>query len=147
MSLFIFVICMEYFTRIMYRVATLQGITFHCKCKGLQLNYLCFADDMLLFCKEELHYVAFMLRGLASISNALGLTTNATKSNIYSANMERKSVEDICEMTRYKKDTLPFRYLGVPISSKKISYVDCEMLVERICARIQSWCTRIGEFY
>lgn len=86
-------------------------------------------------------------RGLASFSNASCLTTNSAKSNIYSANMERKSVEDICEMTRYKKDTLPFRYLGVPISSKKISYVDCEMLVERICARIQSWCTRIGEFY
>lgn len=70
-----------------------------------------------------------MLRGLASFSKVSGLTTNAAKSNIYSANMERQCVKDICEMTRYNIGTLQFRYLGVPISAKKISSVHCERYV------------------
>ncbi|XP_019228725.1 PREDICTED: uncharacterized protein LOC109209834 [Nicotiana attenuata] len=128
----IFVICMEYFTRIMKHVTTLQGFSFYTKCKGLQLNHLCFADDVLLFYRGEVQSVIMMLRGLASFSSASGLNTNANKSNIYSANMDRQSVEDLCELTGYKRGTLPFRYLGMPISAKKISAVDCEILPKNV---------------
>nr|XP_009781722.1 PREDICTED: uncharacterized protein LOC104230578 [Nicotiana sylvestris] len=128
----IFVICMEYFTRIMQHVATMQGFEYHTKCRGLKLNHLCFVDDVLLFCKGEVQSVLLMLRGLAAFSEASGLHTNATKSNIYSANMKQQEVNDICELTGYKRGVLPFRYLGVPISAKKISAVDCEMLVEKM---------------
>ncbi|KAK9705500.1 hypothetical protein RND81_07G061700 [Saponaria officinalis] len=34
--------------------------------------------------------------------------------------------------------TLPFKYLGVPISAKKLSVLDCSMLVEKIVARIRA---------
>nr|XP_009761796.1 PREDICTED: uncharacterized protein LOC104213930 [Nicotiana sylvestris] len=128
----IFVICMEYFTCIMKHVTTLQGFAFHTKCKRLQLNHLCFADDVLIFYRGDIQSVVIMMRGLASFSNASGLNTNASKSNIYSANMDKQSVKDLCELTGYKKGTLPFRYLGVPISAKKISAVDCEMLVDKM---------------
>ncbi|XP_019232804.1 PREDICTED: uncharacterized protein LOC109213459 [Nicotiana attenuata] len=135
----IFVICMEYFSRIMKQVATMQGFEFHTKCKGLKLNHLCFADDVLLFCKGELPSILLMLRGLATFSEASGLKTNEAKSNIYSANMNEHDLGDLCEITGYKRGTMPFRYLGVPISAKKISSMDCEMLVDKICARIKSW--------
>lgn len=49
----IFVICMEYFIRIMNWVTTLEGFSFHTKYKSLKLNHLCFADDVLMFCKGE----------------------------------------------------------------------------------------------
>ncbi|XP_019246258.1 PREDICTED: uncharacterized protein LOC109225903 [Nicotiana attenuata] len=95
----IFVICMEYFTRIMQHVATMQGFEYHTKCRGLKLNHLCFADNVLLFCKGEVQSVMLKLRGLAAFSEASGLHTNATKSNIYSANMKQQEVYDICELT------------------------------------------------
>lgn len=138
----IFVICMEYFTRIMQHVATMHGFEYHTKCRGLKLNHLCFADDVLLFCKGEVQSVLLMLNGLAAFSEASGLHTNSTKSNIYSANMKQHEVNDICELSGYKRCVLPFQYLGVPISSKTISAVDCEMPVEKMCARIKSWGSR-----
>lgn len=50
-SLLIFVIYMEYFSRIMKRVADIPGFEYHTKCKGLRLNHLCFVDDVFLLCK------------------------------------------------------------------------------------------------
>lgn len=35
--------------------------------------------------------------------------------------------------------TIPFRYLGVPLSSKKLSVYQCKPLVDKVTARIQGW--------
>lgn len=50
----LFVICMEYLSRIMQYVNTLQHFKFHPRCASMSLNHLCFADDVLLFCKGDL---------------------------------------------------------------------------------------------
>lgn len=68
--------------------------------------------------------MVLMLEGLKNFFNASGLTTNASKSNILTANTGAQVVDDICEITGYTKRRLPFRYLGVHISSKKISVVE-----------------------
>ncbi|XP_060170890.1 uncharacterized protein LOC132601849 [Lycium barbarum] len=112
----LFVICMEYFARIMQWVAKQQGFEFHTKFKSMRLNDLCFVDDMLIFGKEERNSVVLMLRGLKTFSMTSGLTTNATKSNIFSAKMDNKDLDELCEVTRYAKGILLFKYLGVPIS-------------------------------
>ncbi|XP_019240695.1 PREDICTED: uncharacterized protein LOC109220693 [Nicotiana attenuata] len=93
----LFVICMEYFTRIMQWVATLDGFAIHTKCKSLKLNHLCFSDDVLMFYKGDYQSVLLMLRGLQTFSNAFGLSKNAGKSNVYSANIESQCLADICE--------------------------------------------------
>lgn len=80
-----------------------------------------------------------MLQGLIIFSETSGLTTNAGKSNIFSVNMKKQCLDDICELTGYAKGTLPFKYLGVPISSKRLSTVDCEMLVDKMVSRIKTW--------
>lgn len=132
----LFVVCMEYFTRIMKLVAQHESFGYHTKCRSLQFNHLCFADDVLLFYKGEFNSVMLILRGFQTFSNSSGLTTNAYKSNIFAVNME---IENLCEKTGYNKGRLPFKYLGVPISSKKLSKKDCQLLVDKITTRIRSW--------
>lgn len=83
-----------------------------------------------------------MRRALKNFSNASGLETNDKKSNVYGVNMTSQCVNDVCELTGYQKGALPFRYLGVPISAKKISKVDCEVLVNKLTARVRSWGSR-----
>ncbi|XP_019258688.1 PREDICTED: uncharacterized protein LOC109236903 [Nicotiana attenuata] len=99
----LFVICIEYFSRIMKHVTQMEGFRFHTKCRSLQLNHLCFADGVLLFCKGEIQSVMLLLRGLQTFTIAFGLTTNAGKSNIFAVNMEAKEMEDLCEITGYSK--------------------------------------------
>lgn len=38
---------------------------------------------------------------------------------------------------------LPFRYLGVPISARRVTVAECHGLVEKMCARIK---VTAGEF-
>lgn len=36
-------------------------------------------------------------------------------------------------------DELPFRYLDVPLSTKRLNYTQCKILVEKIIEKAQSW--------
>lgn len=94
------------------------------------------------FNKGNFRSVMLMLRVLLTFSNTSGLSTNASKSNIYTTNKEKKKENDICELTRYVKRLMPSKYLGIPISSKKIFVIDCKMLVENISYRTKARGTR-----
>lgn len=117
----------------------MRELGYHTKCRGIKMNHLCFEDDILLFCKGNYQSTMLMLMGLQMFTNASRLTTNAAKSNIFSANMPKQELEDLCEATRYQKGTLPFRYLGISISAKKLSSLDCEVLIDKMTARIRTW--------
>ncbi|XP_055830987.1 uncharacterized protein LOC129900029 [Solanum dulcamara] len=123
-------------------VAMQKRFKYHTKCKAMQLNHLCFADDMLVFSKVEYQDVMLMLRGLEAFSEASGLKTNAAKSNIFSTNTEKQTLGDLCEVTGYTKVKLPFRYLGVPVSAKRLSSGDCEILVDKMTWRLRTWRSR-----
>lgn len=40
------------------------------------------------------------------------------------------------------KGSMPFKYLGVPLSSKKLNINQCRPLVEKVVNRIKGWTTR-----
>jgi len=46
------------------------------------------------------------------------------------------------EQIRYQKGNLPFRYLGVPITTNKLSELDCRTLVEKITKKTTVWATK-----
>ncbi|XP_056688241.1 uncharacterized protein [Spinacia oleracea] len=46
------------------------------------------------------------------------------------------------EASGFVRSVLPFKYLGVPICSKKISAGKCDVLVDKMTARIKMWSTR-----
>ena len=41
-----------------------------------------------------------------------------------------------------KESSFPLKYLGVPIVSSRLTKIECNELVEKITARIQTWSTR-----
>ena len=49
-------------------------------------------------------------------------------------------LEEIHKVTGFKLGTLPVRYLGVPLATRKLR--DCATLVEKITARITCWSSR-----
>lgn len=137
----LFVLCIEYFTRVMQ-----QEFAFPTKCKGLRLNHMCFADNMLLFCKGEFQSILLILRGLRTFSDSSGLLTCVMKSNKFIGNMENHVVEDLFELTGYTKGELPFRYLSVPITAKRLSVFDCEMIVDKMAANVKPWGSRNSSY-
>ena len=56
--------------------------------------------------------------------------------------MVEQEVQRVLEASGFSRSKLPFKYLGIPICAKRISAIDCKLLVEKMTARIKSWSTR-----
>ncbi|XP_062080506.1 uncharacterized protein LOC133785271 [Humulus lupulus] len=78
----LFVLGLEYLSRIMCKVGSLPGFKYHNKCSNLKLNHLCFPDNLLIFCNGDFVSIMLMLRGLKLFSSSSGLLPNSEKSAI-----------------------------------------------------------------
>ncbi|KAL2931067.1 LINE-1 retrotransposable element ORF2 protein [Bienertia sinuspersici] len=137
-----FTLCMEYFTRVMKKVSLLPGYRFHPLCRQLQLNHLCFADDILMFSRGDINTVTMNLAGLELFSQSTGLMISAAKSEFFCAGMDSNTIQRIKALSGFSLGRLPFTYLGIPMSPKQIHPNDCEKLTDKKCARIKMWSSR-----
>ncbi|XP_021735642.1 uncharacterized protein LOC110702242 [Chenopodium quinoa] len=80
-----------------------------------------------------------LMRGLATFSAASGLVANNGKSNVYFCNTSEDVKVNIIRHSGFKEGDLPFRYLGVNVNAKKLSNDDCQILIDKIVARIRLW--------
>ena len=61
------------------------------------------------------------------------------KSVVFLARIEDNVKATILDMTGFSLGSPPMKYLGVPLISSKLSHSDCQPLLDKIMARIQSW--------
>ncbi|XP_056685457.1 uncharacterized protein [Spinacia oleracea] len=142
MSPLLFVICMEYLSRVLQKMSGLQHFQYHPRCGQLQLTHLCFADDLILCCKGDFPSIYLLLQAFKLFSDSSGLQANKAKSSIYCYGMPENVVKRVLEVSGFSRSSLPFQHLGVPISSKRISAAQCGVLVEKMTARIRIWSFR-----
>ncbi|XP_019103706.2 uncharacterized protein LOC109134420 [Beta vulgaris subsp. vulgaris] len=141
-SLFLFVLCMEYLSRILNEMGELQQFNYHPRCKDIRLTHMCFADDLVMCCKGEYASVYLLLRAFKLFSSSTGLQANVSKSAIYTCGMNVRERQRIVDVSGFSHQHLPFKYLGVPICAKRISNTQCEVLIEKMTARIRLWSSR-----
>lgn len=67
------------------------------------------------------------------------LSANLDKSEVYFGGVSADIQKELRELLGVSQGTIPFRYLGVPLSSKKLTIAQCRPLVEKVTARIQWW--------
>lgn len=142
-SPFLFVIVMEYMNRLLYKMQNMANYKHHPKCKKMELTHLTFADDILLFTRGEKKSVEAMMQPMHTFSEATGLVMNPSKCNVYMGAVDDNTKKQILEMTGFKQGTLPFRYLGVPLSCKRLSVSYYLPLVEKILNRIHHWSAKV----
>ncbi|XP_056698158.1 uncharacterized protein [Spinacia oleracea] len=83
LSPLLFVVCMEYLFRTLYKVGEDSYFKFHPRCRSTKLTHLCFADDLILCCKGEFHSIQLLLQGFKLFSDTSGLKANIQKSAVY----------------------------------------------------------------
>lgn len=115
---------------------------FHKRCRKLFLNHLDFADDLMLFCKGEIKSTSLISQGLNTFAAALGLCANPSKSVVYLAGISNRLRDHIAHKLNMSVGSLPFKYLRFPLSSKRLSNADCDLLVHKMMARVRSWCNK-----
>lgn len=105
-------------TRSLKKLRMQESFKFHPRCQNLYIVQLSFADDLLLFSRGDLQSVKLMYECFLEFSRVSSLVTNQSKSNIYFGGVQEHIEQQIFQLTGFKKGSLPFKYLGVPLSSK-----------------------------
>ncbi|KAL0329413.1 UNVERIFIED_CONTAM: Retrovirus-related Pol polyprotein from type-1 retrotransposable element R2 [Sesamum radiatum] len=83
LSPYLFVLVMQtWHSLFQYRVHNAPQFQFHWKCKEQRILNLCFADDVLLFCKADLPSIQVIKDSLQEFAALSGLQVNPNKSQI-----------------------------------------------------------------
>jgi hypothetical protein len=134
----LFVIVMEYLHKSLQQLVHVPDFKFHSKCEHLGIINLSFADDLIIFTRGDTKSVELVMAKLLEFSKSTGLYVNPSKCKIYYGGVDEHTKEVIRRTTSFADGTLPFRYLGVPLTSKKLSIHHYMPLVDRIVDQIRN---------
>ncbi|XP_060177783.1 uncharacterized protein LOC132607721 [Lycium barbarum] len=112
MSPYLFMIAMEYLQRELNTVASNPRFKFNPRCKKLGVMHICFADDLLMFCKADIPSIQLLQSAFLRFSTASGLQSNIDKSSIYMSGVKDNLRHTILNTLGFCKGSLPFKYLG-----------------------------------
>ena len=85
LSPLLFVIGMEYLSGTLAAAGGSERFKFHPGCKNFKLNHLCFADDLMLFCRGDITSAQILCNCLDTFAASFSLHANASKLAIYLA--------------------------------------------------------------
>ncbi|XP_060190863.1 uncharacterized protein LOC132620187 [Lycium barbarum] len=138
-SPYLFAIAMEYLSRLLGGLRSNKGFKYHPKCSKLGVTYMCFADDLLLFARGDLSYIKALYQCFMVFSGTFGLQENMSKSCVYFGGVASVDRQNKLQQLGFSEGELPFKYLGIPLTTGKLSLVQWIPLIEKIVARITSW--------
>ncbi|XP_055831091.1 uncharacterized protein LOC129900187 [Solanum dulcamara] len=139
MSPFLYVIVMEYLSRNLKELGTDTQFKHHPKCQKLDITYLSFVDDLLMFVKGDLASVSLLHEKFAIFTAASRLQANLTRSAIYYGGVESNTKSLIQNVVGSTQGALPFKYFGIPLDTKKLSLLQWQPLNDTVVAKITSW--------
>jgi len=142
LSPLLFVICMEYLSRLLHRVSLEPNFRYHPNCKQLGLTHLMSADDLILFCKTDLATLQHIMNVLHEFHECAGLQANMQKSQMVLGGCSPDLQYKCQQITGLQDSNFPLKYLGVPITSSRLTKVACRNLVEKITVRMKIWATK-----
>ena len=143
LSPLLFTLCLEYLSRLLEFIQRHPHVRFHPLCKTVRLTHLCFADDLILFSKGEVKSVSLLWHAFEKFSKASGLRVNNQKSSYYSNGATQETIDQVTRITGINRGQIPFNYLGINVSPKRLSVQDCNCLVDKLVRRIKGIGLRI----
>ncbi|XP_058202908.1 uncharacterized protein LOC131317369 [Rhododendron vialii] len=106
---------MEVLRCILKEKSLLPDFNFHWKCGSTKLVNLCFADDLMTFCKGEVSSITHITQSLTEFEALSGLSPSSTKSNIFFSEVNpstKASILNILGFQEAKTNPWTHRYLS-----------------------------------
>ena len=146
LSPYLFVIAMNFLSLMLKKAAADNKFKYHYKCKETKLTHLSFADDLLIFIDGSMESVQHVLMVLREFELRSGLKVNMEKTSFFASGLTEQESQLIQATTGMHMGSLPVRYLGVPLDSKKLSLTSAEPLLHQIKAKFSSWSVKTLSF-
>ncbi|KAJ9539130.1 hypothetical protein OSB04_031863 [Centaurea solstitialis] len=147
LSPYLFTLVMEVFSSL-FRRRLLYDRRFllHKGCERLSITHLCFADDLMVFSRGDVESVRVLKEILDEFAILSGLKPSMPKSAVYFSNVDLATTNAIRGVLPFQVGNLPFRYLGVPLSSKRLVVSDFAPLVAQVGTRVLNWKSKFLSF-
>ena len=139
LSPYLFVLAMEGLDGILREASRDPEFHYHWRCQQTAITHLCFADDLMVFCRADSTSVRLIRSALDSFADLSGLVTNKAKSYVFFSGVSEETRRDLHSIMGFQSGVLPIRYLGVPLITTRLRHSDCTPLIDRILSRIRLW--------
>ena len=146
LSPYLFVIAMNYLSLMLDKEARSGYFTYHHQCHKTKLTHLSFADDLLIFIDGSLASVQRVLQILHEFEKRSGLAVSMQKTSFFASGLTDQEIAVIQASTGMQCGSLPMRYLGVPLCTKKLNLLNCEPLIQQVKKRFSSWSAKALSF-
>ncbi|XP_058741730.1 uncharacterized protein LOC131614119 [Vicia villosa] len=84
-----------------------------------------------------------MIGKLDVFTNSTGLKASLPKSKIFFGGIDESTQKSLQEVSGFAVGSLPVKYRGVPLDSKKLTINKCQQLIHKMTARLSHWSTRL----
>ena len=145
LSPYLFVLTMEVFSGLLASRYDSGYICYHPKTHDLQISHLMFADDVMIFFDgggSSLYGINETLEDFAGWS---GLSMNRDKTQLFHAGLSQNETTEL-QSYGFSTGTLPIRYLGLPLMSRKLKISEYSPLLDKITSRFNSWSSKSLSF-
>jgi hypothetical protein len=103
------------------------------------LSILQYADDTILFLEDDLEKAKNLKMVLGAFEKLSGLKINFHKSEMFCFGETRERAAEYVNLFGCKEGAFPFRYLGIPMSYRKLANKDWRLVEERFQKKLSSW--------
>lgn len=145
MSPYLFVFCMEKFTR-MVQMKVNEGSwqLILLSRQGPPISHILFADGVLLFCKAKKPQVRIVMETLDRFCRMSGLKLSLKKSRaLCSLNIRQSKKEAIGSLITIWFVSYLGIYLGVPILKGRVKRATFNPIIEKISTRLAAWKSKL----
>lgn len=106
---------------------------------GVVVSHLQFADDTIIFCRNDGEELANIKRILRCFQLMSGLKINFSKSSLCGVKVSHQEVTSLAMVMGCKVDYLPIKYLGLPLGANPNRLKTWDPVVERMEKRLSVW--------
>ncbi|WZZ89725.1 hypothetical protein YC2023_118304 [Brassica napus] len=145
-SPYLFIMLMEVLSRLLDRAQAEGSFRLHPLCSDPKLTHLLFADDLLVFSDGSRMSTAGIKETMNLFKNWSGLDINETKSEIFYGGYSDIQKSVLSDLSGFQRGEFPTRYLGLPLSPKRISAATLQPFVDRITSKLHSWTVKFLSF-
>ncbi|XWS29555.1 hypothetical protein CRYUN_Cryun24cG0038800 [Craigia yunnanensis] len=106
---------------------------------SLNISYLQFADDTIIFLEHKVEYAMILRRLLWCFRLLSGLSINFFKLKAYQVGVEAECARQMAVSMGRVLDQIPFSYLGMPLGANPNRISTREPVIRRVKERLALW--------